>query len=144
MTNAAFSKTRLLANLIDSGLSLLHGLNNLRSGCESSVDVSHSRNVGSWMVGRCHAWRPFLSEISHQELSLCSVFLNRPEGLVQFNFDQIKSLTVVLTDVVPFDHVKGNLQVFLNACFEHSRSQLASAFHTDPFQGCSAGFPVAL
>ncbi len=96
------------------------------------------------MVGRCHACSPFLSEISHQELSLCSVFLNWPEGLVEFNFDQVESLSVVFADVVSFDHVKGDLEVFFDSCFEDGRSQLASAFHADSLQGWSAGFPVAL
>ena len=96
------------------------------------------------MVGRCHACSPFLSEISHQELSLCSVFLNWPEGLVEFNFDQVESLSVVFADVVSFDHVKGDLEVFFDACFEDGRSQLASALHTDPFQRRSTRFPVAL
>ena len=96
------------------------------------------------MVWRCHALSLFLGEISYQELRLRPVLFSRSECLVQFDFDQVESLTVVFTDVVPFDHVKGDLEVFLDARFEYSRPQLASALHADSFQGRSTRFPVAL
>src|SRR5207249_2051561 len=83
-----------------------------------------------------------LGEIPYQELCLRPIRLNWPERLVQFNLDQVKSLSVVFADIVPFDHVKGHLEVFLDTCFEHSRSQLASAFHADSFQGRSTRLPV--
>ena len=144
MAHTALGETGFLVNLNDSCLSPLQGLDDLGSRCQPSVDVSHSGDVGSWMVGRRHACSPFLGEISHQEFCLCLVFLSWFERLVQFNFDQVESLSVVFTDIVPFDHVKGNLEIFLDARFEYGRSQLASAFHADSFQGCSAWFPIAL
>src|SRR5213594_716392 len=94
------------------------------------------------MVGRCHASSPFLSEISHQELRLRPIFHNRSECLVQFDFDQVESLTVVFTDIVPFDHVKGDLEVFSTPALNTVGPSFPPHFTQTPFNGARRGFQL--
>ena len=86
VADTAVPEFRLFTNLRDFGLPCFQGLNDLRSGRQSSPDVLHSSHVGSRMVG--WAQTGLLGKVTDEKLLLFPVFNPGLEGLKQLYLNE--------------------------------------------------------